>query len=79
MNFQPVSAETLRSVIMSLESNKASPEGDISSKLLKEYVDVYIDKLQAIFNKGCTSGIFPDSLKMSEVSPLFKAKEKVLK
>ena len=79
MNFQPVSTKNLRSVIMSLESNKASLEGDISSKLLKEYVDIYVDKLRSIFNEGCTSGIFPDSLKMSEVSPLFKAKDKVLK
>ena len=79
MSFDNVSVDKMLKCVMSLKTNKTCPEDDISAKLLKEFADIYVPKLQEAFNNGCSSGIFPDPLKMSDVSPLFKAEERTSK
>ena len=59
--------------------NKASYGHDeISNKLLKRAGPALIKSLTLMVNQMLFTGIFPDSLKISKVKPLFKARNPVL-
>ena len=50
----------------------------MSNKLLKQLKTAICEPLMLIFNKSMTEGIFPEVMKLADVVPLYKAKEKHL-
>ena len=59
-------------MIKQLPGNKATVSNDIPVSILKESVSAYYEKLTDIFNSYIKSGTFPEILKKSEVTPVFK-------
>ena len=59
--------------------NKASPEGDIPVKILKQCADAYIDTLTTLICSSVNEGSFPDCLKLADVAPLHKTESRFMK
>ena len=71
LNFSKVTESEVRKEILNLSSKKATKNGDIPSKILKKSVDIYIKEIAFIINKCIENRIFPDDLKLVDVSPIF--------
>ena len=59
-------------MIKELPGNKATVSNDISVSVLKESLSAYYEKLTDIFNNCIRSDTFPEILKKSEVTQVFK-------
>ena len=57
---------------MNLSSKKATRKGDIPAKILKDSLSVYTKELTTIINNCLKDGLFPNELKLADVSPVFK-------
>ena len=57
---------------MNLSSKKATRMGDILAKILKDSLSVYTKELTTIINNSLKDGLFPNKLKLVDVSPVFK-------
>ena len=69
MFFEPCSAEEIKSIISNLDGGKAS---DISIRVLKRCTDVLVPQLAKFYNTFINLGIFPDILKIGQITPIFK-------
>ena len=58
--------------IKDLPTNKCTFSGDIPTKILKHYAQIYSKKLADIFNESTKMGKFPDILKNVKVTPIYK-------
>ena len=59
-------------MIKELPGNKAAVSNDIPVSVLKESLSAYYEKLTDIFHNCIRSDTFPEILKKSEVTPVFK-------
>ena len=58
---------------------KKSPECDnFSSNVVNETLDIFFTSLKYIFNISLQQGIFPENLKIANVSPIYKRDEEFL-
>ena len=57
---------------MNLSSKKATRKGDIPAKILKDSLIVYTNELTTIISNCLKDGLFPNELKLADVSPVFK-------
>ena len=57
---------------MNLSSKKATGKCDIPAKILKDSLSAYTKELTAIINNCSQDGLFPNELKLADVSPVFK-------
>ena len=69
---ETISKKDVLNLIEQLPGNKATVSNDIPVSVLKESVSAYYEKLTDIFNNCIRSGTFPEILKKSEVTPVFK-------
>ena len=76
MYFQPASVEEVSKVISGLKPKTSSGYDNISNKLLKQLHPVIIVPLTEIINRSMCEGCFPDSMKLADTIPLYKAKER---
>ena len=74
----PVTVSKLRTIITKLPSKKSSGYDNLDNCLLKEICPCFPDELVYVFNKSLHEGIFPSSMKLAEVIPLYKGKERFL-
>ena len=74
LNFSKVTESEVRKEILNLSTKKATKNGDIPAKILKTSVNIYIKEITFIINDCLEKGIFPDDLKLADVSPIFKKK-----
>ena len=58
--------------IFKLNNSKTSPIESIPSKILKYNYDIFAPKILMDFNSSLLTGIFPNNLKLADVSPIFK-------
>ena len=58
---------------------RATTFKNIPAKVLKSNSDACSDSLQLIFNNSIENGLFPDSLKLADITPLHKMDEKTRK
>ena len=72
-SFQPISVDEVIKVVKNLKDGKAVG-GDIPTKILKE-CEFPFDIITACINKAIETGNFPDSLKMANVTPVFKKED----
>ena len=69
-SFQHVSEATVRNVVKNLPSDKVSA-GEIPIKILKQST-LCFPKLTNYVNESLTNNKFPDTLKLSDITPVFK-------
>ena len=69
-SFQHVSEVTVRKVVKNLPSDKVSA-GEIPIKILKESAFCFPELTNCI-NESLTNNKFPDTLKLSDITPVFK-------
>ncbi|CAL4235600.1 unnamed protein product, partial [Meganyctiphanes norvegica] len=58
--------------IKNLKNSNSAGHDEFSSKFIKISSPILIPALEKIFNLSLTSGIYPDSLKIAKVIPIFK-------
>ena len=71
--FSPIE---VKNVILKLNTSKATGYDRMSPKLLKDSAEIIAESLTVIFNKSIETGIFPDDLKVSCISPIHKGESK---
>ena len=71
-DFQNIDEETVRKTIQNLPSKNSCGLDGISSKLIKIIDPAIIKPLTLLINQVLNTGIFPDELKITKVTPLFK-------
>ena len=71
-NFRYVSVKEVKKELMNLSSKKVTRKGDIPAKILKDSLSVYTKELTTIINNCLKDGLFPNELKLADVSPVFK-------
>ena len=75
LNFSKVTESEVRKEILNFSTKKATKNGDIPAKILKKSVDIYIKEITFTINDCLEKGIFPDDLKLADVSPIFKKED----
>ena len=71
-NFHYVSVKEVKKELTNLSSKKATRKGDITAKILKDSLSVYAKELTTKVNNCLKEGLFPNELKLADVSPVFK-------
>ena len=59
-----------------MKPHKASGPDDISPSVVKECIHFIVDALCDILYKSFSFGVFPDSLKLAKIIPIYKKNEK---
>ena len=75
---RPTSEQEIDKIIEKLPNKNSSGYDNISNILLKKLKFPLLKPLNIIFNKSISSGIFPEKMKLADVFPLHKGKEKFL-
>jgi hypothetical protein len=78
MFLEPVSTSTVITTSRKLKSKSSSGHDGISTKLLKETIDVINIPITHIINRSFETGIVPSGMKIAKVIPIFKANDKCL-
>ena len=68
----PATCDDISFVVRALPSKTSCDCNGLSVKLLKHFVNTIINPLCTIVNKNFTKGIFPNSLKIAKIVPIFK-------
>ena len=55
-----------------LNPKKATTHKNIPPKILKSSSEATVNILHRLFNETITKGVFPDDLKLADVTPVFK-------
>ena len=71
-SFTTVTTNEIMSVIKKLKSKSSTGNDQLSTKLLKHVSEYLAPSITLILNQSLITGIFPDSLKIARVLPLFK-------
>ena len=71
-----ITMDELRCEISKAKAGKSTGLDKISNKLLKAAGETIIGTLSQIFNLSIDTGIFPDDLKHTKVTPLYKSGDK---
>ena len=72
LNFRYVTVKEVKKELMNLSSKKVTRKGDIPAKILKDNLSVYTKELTTIINNCLKDSLFPNELKLADVSPVFK-------
>ena len=73
ISFGEIESHEIEDIIQKLNPNKSS---DISPRIFKLYRGIIAPTLSILFNNCVYSGVFPDTLKIARVIPLFKNGDK---
>ena len=65
----------MNDIINTLNTKKASPDGDIPVKLIKMNENIFSRLILQNFDQSLVNGEFPYCLKQAEVIPVFKKEE----
>ena len=74
----PTNCVEVTMLISKLPNKKSSGYDNIDNILLKSIKDVVSEKLASLFNLTMSVGVFPEMMKLAEVVPLYKSKERFL-
>ena len=72
LKFKLTNVTEIIDIINQLMLKSSSGVDDLSNKVIKHIQEIIPEPLTIRINKMLNTGIFPDSLKISKVSPLFK-------
>ena len=76
--FTPTTEQEVESLIKKLPNKPSSGYDGISNILIKNLCAILKAPLCKVFNQSLLQGTFPDKMKISEIIPLYKAKDKHL-
>ena len=76
MYFTPISEAVLYDVVSKLDVNKSAGYDDISAKVVKCSIHAIATPLCNIINFSIEKGVFPNSMKIAKVIPVFKSGNK---
>ena len=79
LTFNRVSELDVKKEILNLSSKKATRKGDIPFKILKSSINVYLSELTILINNCLEKGVFPDDLKLADITPIFKNEDSLNK
>ena len=69
---ETVSVKEVKKELMNLSSKKVTRKADIPAKILKDSLSVYTNELTTTVSNSLKDGLFPNELKLADVSPVFK-------
>ena len=78
-NFKHSDLNGIHTEILNLKSNVACPSDSISSTLLKDNIEICREFLLNIMKFGITNSTFDDSMKLADITPIFKKDEIIRK
>ena len=55
-----------------LDTSKATQQGDIATKIIKDNKDLCSYFISASFNNAVNNGVFPNELKQADIKPIYK-------
>ena len=70
--FEPVTLSDIELEIRILKAIKATTHKNIPPKILKSSSEATVNVLHRLFNETITRGVFPNNLKLADVTPVFK-------
>ena len=76
--YVPITCKELSDLINKLPNKKSSGYDQIDNVLLKEISAELLQPMCLLFNRSLAEGIFPKGMKIAEVAPLYKNKERDL-
>ena len=76
MQFEDLKFDEFEEAFKSLKRSKAADFDDLSSNIITDAYDSLKNILFHVFNVSIEQGIFPDSLKIAKVIPIFKFSDK---
>ena len=71
-SFVLINPECLSNIINSLDISKATQEGDIPTKIIKDSKDLLSHFISVSFNNAVNKFGFPDKLKHADIKPIYK-------
>ena len=74
-SFSTVSSDDVKDMIASLKSKSSFGHDGVSSILLKQLSPEIYKVLTCIINQSLMTGIFPNSLKIAKISPIYKKED----
>ena len=74
--FQNITSNEMKVEINKLNSKKSCISNDIPAKILKGNSDIVCDYLSSIYNNCKNDYVYPISLKIADVTPIYKPNEK---
>ena len=74
-NFTEINASVVQKLITAMAAKSSSGHDNISSKLLKHLAPIISPIISTIINQSLFTGIFPKSLKLAKVLPLYKKED----
>ena len=77
--FKPINSSEIKRLIWKLPNKKSSGYDNIDNILLKQLCDKISNPFAYICNMSLTQGTFPSSMKLADVVPLYKNKERHLR
>ena len=79
LKFNGVSELDVKKEILNLSCKKATRKGDIPAKILKNSINTYLSELTTLISNCLKEGVFPDDLKLADITPIFKKKDSLNK
>ena len=62
-----------------MSSKKATRKGDIPAKILKSSINAYLSELTILINNCLKKGVFPEDLKLADITPILKKEDSLNK
>ena len=59
-------------IINNLDTSKATQQGDIPTKIIKDNKDLFSYFISASFNNAVNKGVFPNELEPADIKPNYK-------
>ena len=76
MFWTPATETEIKEIVLNLPNKKSSGFEKLDNILLKELCPELVPSLCILFNRSLQEGIFPDCMKLAEVVPLYKGKDR---
>ena len=73
---KPITESKLKSLINALPNKNSSGHDNINNVLLKQIKDSVVKPTTICVNKSLSEGLFPQVMKLADVCPLFKSKDR---
>ena len=79
LKFNSLSELDVKKEILNLSSKKATRKGHIPAKILKWSINAYLSELTILISNCLKKGVFPDDLKLADITPIFKKEDSLNK
>ena len=71
-SFDLINPECMSKIINNLDTSKATQQGDIPTKIIKDNKDLFSYFISANFNNAVNKGVFPNELKQADIKRIYK-------